>query len=55
MLLATGHEGLGITTSTATGRLITDTILQQKSPIPQEPYLPSRMSSEAVHSDSFVV
>jgi len=55
VLLATGHEGLGITTSTATGRLITDTILQQKSPIPQEPYLPSRMSSEAVHSDSFVV
>ncbi len=49
VLLATGHEGLGITTSTATGRLITDTILQQKSPIPQEPYLPSRMTREAPH------
>jgi D-hydroxyproline dehydrogenase subunit beta len=50
VLLATGHEGLGITTSTGTGRLIADMILQQKSPIPQEPYLPSRMIREAVHS-----
>jgi glycine/D-amino acid oxidase-like deaminating enzyme len=49
VLLATGHEGLGITTSTGTGRLITDMILQQKSPIPQEPYLPSRMIRDAVH------
>jgi len=44
VLLATGHEGLGITTSTGTGRLISDTILQKKSPIPREPYLPSRMT-----------
>jgi D-hydroxyproline dehydrogenase subunit beta len=50
VLLATGHEGLGITTSTGTGRLIADMILQQESPIPQEPYLPSRMIREAVHS-----
>jgi D-hydroxyproline dehydrogenase subunit beta len=49
VLLATGHEGLGITTSTGTGRLIADTILQRESPIPQEPYLPSRMSREAAH------
>jgi len=49
VLLATGHEGLGITTSTGTGRLIADMILQQKSPIPQEPYLPSRMTYEAAH------
>ncbi|HWW99158.1 MAG TPA: FAD-dependent oxidoreductase [Edaphobacter sp.] len=49
VLLATGHEGLGITTSLATGRLITDMILQQKSPIAQEPYLPSRMTYEAAH------
>jgi len=48
VLLATGHEGLGITTSTGTGRLIADMILQQESPIPQEPYLPSRMTREAV-------
>jgi glycine/D-amino acid oxidase-like deaminating enzyme len=49
VLLATGHEGLGITTSMATGRLITDTILQRRSPIPQEPYVPSRMTREAPH------
>jgi glycine/D-amino acid oxidase-like deaminating enzyme len=49
VLLATGHEGLGITTSTGTGRLITDMILHRESPIPQEPYLPSRMTREAVN------
>jgi D-hydroxyproline dehydrogenase subunit beta len=49
MLLATGHEGLGITTSMATGRLITDLILERKSPIAREPYLPSRMTHEAAH------
>ena len=47
VLLATGHEGLGITASMATGRLITDMILQRKSPIAREPYLPSRMTNEA--------
>jgi glycine/D-amino acid oxidase-like deaminating enzyme len=49
VLLATGHEGLGITTSTGTGRLIADMILQRQSPISQEPYLPSRMTRDAVH------
>jgi glycine/D-amino acid oxidase-like deaminating enzyme len=47
VLLATGHEGLGITASMATARLITDMILQRKSPIAQEPYLPSRTTNEA--------
>jgi glycine/D-amino acid oxidase-like deaminating enzyme len=47
VLLATGHEGLGITASMATARLITDVILQRKSPIAREPYLPSRMTNEA--------
>jgi D-hydroxyproline dehydrogenase subunit beta len=46
VLLATGHEGLGITASMATGRLITDMILQRESPIAREPYLPSRMTNE---------
>jgi glycine/D-amino acid oxidase-like deaminating enzyme len=50
VLLATGHEGLGITTSLATGRLITDMILQRKSPIAREPYLPSRTTHEATHA-----
>jgi glycine/D-amino acid oxidase-like deaminating enzyme len=50
VLLATGHEGLGITASMATGRLITDMILQRRSPIAQEPYLPSRMACKAAHA-----
>ena len=49
VLLATGHEGLGITTSMATARLITDMILQREPPIAWEPYLPSRMTREAAH------
>jgi glycine/D-amino acid oxidase-like deaminating enzyme len=49
VLLATGHEGLGITASMATGRLITDNILQRRSPIAREPYLPSRMIHETAH------
>ena len=40
--LASGHEGLGITTSLATGRLIADLLLNRKTPIPVDPYLPSR-------------
>ena len=42
LYLATGHEGLGITTSLATGRLIADQVLQRASAIPIEPYLPGR-------------
>jgi glycine/D-amino acid oxidase-like deaminating enzyme len=49
VLLATGHEGLGITTSMATAQLITDMVLQRNSPIAREPYLPSRMSREEAH------
>lgn len=49
VLLATGHEGLGITASMATGLLITDMILQRGSPIAREPYLPSRVAREAEH------
>jgi glycine/D-amino acid oxidase-like deaminating enzyme len=43
--LATGHEGLGITTSLATGRLLADLLLQRKSEIPPEPYLPARFAA----------
>ncbi len=42
LYLATGHEGLGITTSLATGRLVADRILGRTPAIPAEPYLPSR-------------
>jgi glycine/D-amino acid oxidase-like deaminating enzyme len=40
--LATGHEGLGITTSLGTGRLVADRILGRVPEIPIEPYLPER-------------
>jgi glycine/D-amino acid oxidase-like deaminating enzyme len=40
--LATGHEGLGISTSLATGRLLVDLILDRQSAISREPYLPER-------------
>jgi len=42
LLLATGHEGLGITASLATAELIADYVCKQKSVIPAEPYLPAR-------------
>jgi glycine/D-amino acid oxidase-like deaminating enzyme len=48
--LATGHEGLGITTSLATGKLIADQILRRQSAIPVEPYLPDRKQEEAHHA-----
>jgi D-hydroxyproline dehydrogenase subunit beta len=47
IVLAAGHEGLGITTSMATGRLVADGILGRKPAIPVEPYLPSRQMSGA--------
>jgi len=40
--LATGHEGLGITTSLGTARILADQILQRRPDIPIAPYLPSR-------------
>ncbi|TAM74318.1 FAD-binding oxidoreductase [bacterium] len=50
VLLATGHEGLGITTSLATGRLIADHLLKRKPDIDPTPYLPARMHREATHA-----
>lgn len=50
LFLATGHEGLGITTSLGTARLLVDQILGRKSEIAAEPYLPSRMAKEHVHA-----
>lgn len=47
VLVATGHEGLGITTSLGTAALITDRILGKVPPISAQPYLPSRTSSWA--------
>lgn len=38
LFLATGHEGLGITTSTGTARLIADLVLGRPSEIDREPF-----------------
>ena len=43
--LATGHEGLGITTSLATGRLLVDQLVNRSSDIARDPYLPSRTAT----------
>jgi glycine/D-amino acid oxidase-like deaminating enzyme len=50
VFLATGHEGLGITTSLATARILADQIAGTRSKIPFEPYLPSRTAKECVHA-----
>ena len=47
--LATGHEGLGITTSLATGKLIADQLLGRESAIALEPYLPARCEKGFAH------
>jgi D-hydroxyproline dehydrogenase subunit beta len=49
LFMATGHEGLGITTSLATARILVDGITGSKAEIPMEPYLPSRTGKENVH------
>ncbi len=49
LFLAAGHEGLGITTSLATARILVDGITGSKAEIPIEPYLPSRVGKEHVH------
>ena len=41
--LATGHEGLGITTSLGTGQLLADLILKRATAIPAAPYSPARL------------
>ncbi|MCF7974191.1 MAG: FAD-binding oxidoreductase [Phycisphaerae bacterium] len=46
--LATGHEGLGIATSLATGRLVADMIVGRTPEIPIAPYSPARVTQENV-------
>ena len=50
LFLATGHEGLGITTSLATARILVDQITGEKPEILIEPYLPSRAGKEFLHA-----
>jgi D-hydroxyproline dehydrogenase subunit beta len=42
LFLATGHEGLGITTSLGTAQLLADLVSGRRPAIPIEPYSPSR-------------
>jgi glycine/D-amino acid oxidase-like deaminating enzyme len=49
--LATGHEGLGITTSLGTGRLLADLLLGRQSEIPASPYAPARFANGATHHE----
>ena len=44
MWIAAGHEGLGITCSLATGKLLCDMILGRQSAIDVKPYSPSRFA-----------
>jgi D-hydroxyproline dehydrogenase subunit beta len=45
LLIATGHEGLGITTSLGTAELIAGFLTQESSAIAAEPYLPARFAN----------
>jgi D-hydroxyproline dehydrogenase subunit beta len=47
--LATGHEGLGISTALGTAEILVDQILNRPSAIPCEPYLPSRFGNGKIH------
>jgi glycine/D-amino acid oxidase-like deaminating enzyme len=48
--LATGHEGLGITTSLGTARIMVDQMTGSDSEIPITPYLPARAVQERTHA-----
>ena len=49
LYLATGHEGLGITTSLGTAKLLVAQIMNRDAAIPLAPYLPSRVAQESAH------
>jgi len=53
--LATGHEGLGITTSLATAKLLASTMLGGNAEIDTAPYLPSRYAPGSVGNEHGVV
>ncbi|MGH9518458.1 MAG: NAD(P)/FAD-dependent oxidoreductase, partial [Terriglobales bacterium] len=50
VFLATGHEGLGITTALATGALVAAALTGAAPPLPPEPYLPTRPSLLTRHA-----
>jgi D-hydroxyproline dehydrogenase subunit beta len=50
VFMATGHEGLGITTSLGTAKILVDQITGANPEISIEPYLPSRANKEFAHA-----
>jgi glycine/D-amino acid oxidase-like deaminating enzyme len=50
LYLATGHEGLGITTSLGTAKLLVAQIMNRETAIPVAPYLPARVAQEPLHA-----
>lgn len=50
LFLATGHEGLGITTSLGTAKLLVAQIVNREAAIPIAPYLPARMAQEVMNA-----
>jgi len=50
LYLATGHEGLGITTSLGTAKLLVAQIVNRDAAISVAPYLPARMTQETGHA-----
>ncbi|HZM98479.1 MAG TPA: FAD-dependent oxidoreductase [Pyrinomonadaceae bacterium] len=50
LYLATGHEGLGITTSLGTAKLLVAQIMNRDAAIPIAPYLPARVTKELAHA-----
>lgn len=49
LYLASGHEGLGITTSLATAELLVHHLTGKPAALPPEPYLPARFHGKAAH------
>ncbi|HEY1997031.1 FAD-binding oxidoreductase [Paraburkholderia sp.] len=47
--VAVGHEGLGVTTSLATAKLLAAQIVAEPAPIPLTPYLPQRFTQGICH------
>lgn len=50
LFVAAGHEGLGITTSLGTARLLVDQMLGRETKIPVEPFLPGRFVGSVAHA-----
>lgn len=48
--LAAGHEGLGITTSIGTAKLLADALTGAAPAIPLDPYLPQRFAGTVAHA-----